>query len=252
MERLPAGRRLAVLAVLAWASVAGAALDVRYRAGRLTVHVRDAALGAVMDAIARDTGAAVRGEAPARDVTLDVDDLPLDDVLARLLGKDSFALTYGPDGRVRTIELLAVGRSVPPWPPPGADASTGVSPERQAEVMGRRVDVSGRLATALGTRRPTVGDLIHGAVRAKDDRARADAQRRVLAAFAADPEVEDVFTRTLAAIDDRTVASTFRSWSQAGAREFIAALATRARSPELRTKAAAVLRQIDAPSPDGD
>src|SRR5689334_23648512 len=106
MQRRPAGRRLVVLAVLAWASVAGAALDVRYRAGRLTVHVHDAALGVVLDAIAHGAGATVRGDPPSRAVTLDVDDVPLDDVLARLLGKESFALTYAPDGGLRTIELL--------------------------------------------------------------------------------------------------------------------------------------------------
>ena len=250
MQRRPAGRRLVVLALLAWASIAGAALDVRYRAGRLTVHVHEAALGAVLDAIAHGAGATVRGDPPARAVTLDVDDAPLDDVLARLLGKDSFALRYAPDGGLRTIELLAVGKPASPWPPPGVDASTGVAPERQAEVLGRRIDVGARLAKAFGTRRPTAGELIHGAMRAKDDRTRADAQRRLLAAFDADPELEDVFTRTLVAIDDRTVASIFRGWNETGAREFVAALAARARSPELRAKAAAVLRQLDAPPPD--
>ncbi|HLY39161.1 MAG TPA: hypothetical protein VKU61_14045 [Candidatus Binatia bacterium] len=250
MQCHPAGRRLVVLAVLVCARIAAAAPDVRYRDGRATVHVHDAPVAGVLDAIARDAGATVRGDMPTRDVTLDLDDVPLGDVLARLLGKDSFALTYGPDGGLRTIELLTVGKLVPAWPPPGVDASAGVAPERQAEVMGRRVDVSGRLATVLGTRRPTAGELIHAALRAKDDRARADAQRRALAAFDADPELEEVFTRTLAAIDDRTLASIFRDWSGTRAREFVATLAAQAHSPELRTKAAAVLRQLDAPAPD--
>src|SRR5689334_21840566 len=104
MHRRRAGRLVVVLAALACASVAGAAPpDVRYRAGRVTVHVHAAPLAGVLDAIARDAGAAVRGDVPSRDVTLDLDDVPLDDVLARLLGKDSFALTYAPDGGLRAI-----------------------------------------------------------------------------------------------------------------------------------------------------
>ena len=248
MHRLAAACLLVLIARTATAT----APDVRYRAGRVTVHVHDTPLATVLDTIARDAGATVRGDVPSRDVSADLDDVPLDDVLARLLGKDSFALTYAPDGGLRTIELLAVGKPAPAWPPPGVDASAGVAPERQAEVMGRRVDVGARLATALGTRRPTAGELIHAALREKDDRARADAQRRVLAAFEADHELEDVFTRTLAAIDDHTLASIFRDWSGTRAREFVAALATRAHSPELRTKAGAVLQQLDsAPPADG-
>src|SRR5690242_8271411 len=127
MHRLAAACLLVLIARTATAT----APDVRYRAGRVTVHVHDTPLATVLDTIARDAGATVRGDVPSRDVSADLDDVPLDDVLARLLGKDSFALRYGPDGGLRTIELLALGKAMPAWPPPGVAA--GVAPERQAE-----------------------------------------------------------------------------------------------------------------------
>lgn len=248
-----AAARLAAVAVITLASsrVAGAAEPVvHYRAGRVTVHVQGMSLAAVLQAIGRDSGALVRGEIPRRDVTADLDDVPLDDALGRLLGRDSFALTYARDGRLRSIDLLAIGKAGPAWPPPGIGAPIDVAPERAQAVMGRRLDVGGRLAAALGTQRPTAGELVHAAFRQEDWNVRGDAQRRVLAAFAADPELQDVFSRTLRAVDDDTLARIFRDWNVDGAKEFMRALAMRAREPELRAKAAAVLASLATSGPD--
>src|SRR3989442_13575338 len=48
----------------------------------------------------------VGGVRKPRDVSQDVDRVPLVDALVRLLGEQNFTLRYGPEGKLRTIDLL--------------------------------------------------------------------------------------------------------------------------------------------------
>ena len=250
MSRRMLGIALACLSVVAGA--AEAPPTVRWADGRLSVHADRARIAAIVADLARATGSSVRGTAPDREVSIDLQDVALEEALIRLLGKDNFALVYGPDGRVRAIELLAAGTTRPSWPAPllGTSETTGVSPERQQEVMGRTVPVTGRLAAALGNRHPTAGELIHAALLQKSGRVRGEAQQRVLEAFDTDPEIEDVFSRTLSAIDDATLARMLRAMGPSHGEELMAKLASGARSEQLRVKAAAVLKHLRTPAED--
>ncbi len=231
---------------------------VRYDHGRLTVHAAGVPAGHVLDRIAAETGAAIRGTPRNVDVTVDVDDAALSDALAAVLGGQSFMLTYGSDGVLRAIDLLAAGPAAPLASVSAAPALSSTpsgalaEAERQAAILRRPVHVSGALARALGTDRPATGTLLHAAISERDPAVRAAARDALLATFRADPEVEAAYLSTLTPVADATLATMLQGISADGAAELMAALASRARSIELRRKAASVLDALERlPARDG-
>lgn len=244
----------AALAVLAWGTSAPAwsaesQPEVRYADGRLTVHVDHMPVGEVLRRIADATGAAVRGDAPAGDVTLAVDNVPITVALDTMLGKHSFMLTYGAKGALRSIELLGAG--VPMSPVPAATAPPPLAAEEaQATTLQRNVPAWGSLIGAFGDEPLTVGRLLHAVINDQRPDVRAAARESILDAFVASPEVEAAYLSTLTPVDDPTLASLLRASSDGtSAEEWLAALAARARSPELKKKAASVLAVLRSSPP---
>ena len=224
---------------------------VRYADGSLTVHVDHMPVGEVLRRIAEATGAEVRGDAPAGDVTLAIDNVPLTVALDTMLGKHSFMLTYGAKGALRSIELLGAG--VPMAPVPAA-ASPPAPPlaaeEAQAATLQRNVPAWGSLIGAFGDEPLTVGRLLHAVVSDQRSDVRAAARESILDAFVASPEVEAAYLSTLTPVDDTTLASILRASSDGtSAEEWLSALISRARSPELKKKAASVLTALRTPPP---
>ncbi len=81
--------------------------EVAYDDGRLTMHVEKVPLADVVREIGRQTGAEIVGEVrKPREVTRQVDRVPLVDALVHLLGAQNFTLRYGSEGKLRTISLL--------------------------------------------------------------------------------------------------------------------------------------------------
>lgn len=256
---------LALVAVLAAGVVFAAAGDerpatlatatptahvVRYEAGRLTVHVDGVPLDHVLAEIAAATHATVRGGVGDRPVSIDFAAVPLADGLARIFGAESFMLTYASDGSLRTIDML--GKSASAAPPETAIVPTPsprpplADEEAQAAVLQREVPVSGALAAALGADDAPIGRVLHAAVMEADPAARAAAREAALAAFTRDPEAEAAYLSTLQPVDDAVLARILQG-SAADARsvgEWMAALSTRAPSPALRSKAANVLAAL--------
>jgi hypothetical protein len=220
---------------------------VRYDAGRLTVHVEAMPLDRLIGEIVAVTHATVRGSVTARQVSIDFKDLPLSDGLTRILGAESFMLTYAGDGTVRLIEILGSGpAAVPtvhgittpsPRPPLAAE-------EEQAQVLQRLIIVSGPLADAIGGDQATIGRVLHSAIQERDPATRAAAREAVLGAITSDPAVEAAYFSTLRPVDDNTLAAILRATSAEGAEEWMAAVAARAPSAELRAKATAVLAAL--------
>src|SRR5206468_1553830 len=77
-----------------------------YSTDVLSIQVANAPLTAVLEEIAHQSGAAIRGEASVRGVSASFEDVPLPDALVRLLGEQNFTLRYDSDGKLRTIDLL--------------------------------------------------------------------------------------------------------------------------------------------------
>src|SRR5262245_42692084 len=99
-----------VLAVVVAGSAAAApdrgGLHVDYRDDRRTAHGDAVPLHEVLDAVAAASGAEIRGR-PMNDqpVSADLDAVPIDDALHRLLGTQNFTLSFGKRG-LKTIVLL--------------------------------------------------------------------------------------------------------------------------------------------------
>ena len=104
---------LALLALVLTGVPAGAATPpgVEYRDDRVTVHAEQVPRADVLAAIARATGAELRGQViDAGDLTIVFDAVPLGDALHRVLGTQSFTVTYGEGARVRV--RLVMGMAV--------------------------------------------------------------------------------------------------------------------------------------------
>ena len=227
--------------------------EVRWTGDRLTVHATAEPLARVLDVIASTTGIEVRGNVPAAEVTVALDDVPLATALETILRDQSFILRYGSDGALRAIDLLGGGRPaaiaaspiVAPSPAHSASPRSLEDEERQAAVLQRRVHVSARVAAALGTDTPTAGDLVHTALGNDDAGIRASMREAILTAFATDPDLEAAYLSTLTPVADATLASMFRRMARGtAAEELMTALASRAPSQELRHKAGAILAEL--------
>jgi hypothetical protein len=229
-----------------------AAPIVRYDEDRLSVRVVEMPLAELLDRFADASGAAIRGTVPDRRVTATLDAVPLAEALTTLLGAHSFMLTYGSGGTLRTVELLATGMAVSPSPVATPEASATPGPlaeeEAQAKILQRTVRVSGALARAVESEQPSIGRLLHAAVRERRAGVRAEAREVLLTTLADDPDAEAAYLSTLTPVDDAVLAKILRTSSaDDGAEAWMAALATRARSEELRRKAAAVLALLQQP-----
>jgi hypothetical protein len=222
---------------------------VRYAAGRLTVSVTAMPLDRLLGELAAVTHATIRGAVDPRSITIDFKDAPLSDGLTRIFGAESFMLTYANDGTIRTIELL--GKGAPPSSTPAvrsapSPAAPFAEEEAQAVVLQRPLTVSGPLAAVVGSEHPPIGRVLHAAVHEEDAAVRAAARDAVLVAFAEDPDAEAAYLSTLTPVDDAVLATILRGRGPKGAaEEWLAALAARAPSAELRRKAAEVLTVLE-------
>ena len=119
-------------------------------------------------------------------------------------------------------------------------------------MLQREVPVSGALAKALNTSTPSAGVLLHTALQSPSGEIRAASRRAILAAFDADPELEEAYLSTLAPVADPTLATMLRRMAKDDAAEaLMSALAAGARSEALRSKAAAVLAALRAMPANG-
>src|SRR5438552_11598794 len=138
---------------------------VEYRNDRVTLRVHAVPVREILDELAHQSGADIRGQVrQSRPVSVEFEDVLLTDALTRLLGEQNFTLTYDDDGHLRSVELLGgpeepvaherlpaagTGSGQKKWPPTqeARDALENL------EAFSRRpepVRVSGRLADALG------------------------------------------------------------------------------------------------------
>ncbi len=105
-EAAPERREVAPAERAAPTDAERSAPHIAYSPDVLSIQVANAPLTAVLEAIAHQSGAAIRGEARARGVSASFEDVPLPDALVRLLGEQNFTLRYDSDGKLRTIDLL--------------------------------------------------------------------------------------------------------------------------------------------------
>jgi hypothetical protein len=240
------------------ATAAGAAEPagvISVRGDRLTVQVSDLPLDEVLRRIAQPSEAEVHGSVVTpRNVTADFTDVPLQDGLSRLLGEQNFLLTYRVDGRLRRLTLLGGAVEVP--------AETRVvraGPEPpQAEsspgdLLQRRIPVRGKLQDFLGQDGATLQQLMDIALRQDDAALRTEAVTVGLNAIDTQPDLRAAVVRSLGGAGDQVLEGLLGSVTQDRAMEILNQL-MRSRIPELRTSGVELVRRMressqEAPEP---
>ena len=169
----------------------------------------------MLDAVATASGAAIRGQPlDDRPVSADLDAVPIDDALHRLLGSQNFTLSFGSGGQLKTVVLLGG----PEAPPPSDDRPTaaGVGAPAPAPpafplalsrafTRHRPVPVPEQLAEALGADRATFPQLLELATVDDDGTHRAEATQVVLSALERESWLRRSFLRTLHDLDDASL-----------------------------------------------
>ncbi len=242
----------ALLAVAAWA----AEPTVEYHDDKVTLHATDVPRGEVVAAVARATGAELRGRvSDAGPVTLTLDGVGLNEALHRLLGMQSFTVTYGTGDRVKTIALrggpqdaaagIAAGAAViaesPQWQ---TDERLQMAAATLGSVAQREIPVNGRLAQAVGTRTPTFERLAQAALVDQDPRVRVRALRTALATLEGDPELRDALAVTVTVLPPEVLVKFTREMASDDSEEFAARVARFAKTSEVRRQAAEVQRRL--------
>jgi hypothetical protein len=251
----PSARSLA-LALVVVAGTAFGGVRLEYRDDRLSGQIEEASPRDVLEAVGAATGAEVRGTPiETRPLSIELDAVPLDDALHRLLGSQNFTLSYGRDGRPKSLVLLGGPEVAPPPSERPTAAGVAVAPSgptgpafpltlSRALLKSRPVPVSEPLAEVLGTDRATVPQLLEMATTDDDGVRRAQATQAVLSAFERQSRLRRSFLRTLRDLDSPSLAAIVNGENGPRFVSVIEYLAAHSREQALQKKASVILEQL--------
>jgi len=236
-------------------------LKVAFADDRLTAHVDAVPLREVLDAIAAASGAELRGlPIDERPVSADLDAVPVDDALHRLLGGQNFTLSFGSGGRLKTIVLLG-GPAAPVAPVSDRPTAAGVAPSEPAPpafplslsrafTRHHPVAVPEPLAEILGSDRATFPQLLEMATIDDDGTRRAQATQVVLSAMERESRLRRSFFRTLHGLDDASLQAIAEGESGPRFVALLQFLAAHSREAAVQKKANVVLEQLQPAAPE--
>jgi len=243
---------LALLAVLVtW--VQGPAADapppktIVLTGDKLTVKVNAVPLDDVLQAVVGPGNGEIRGSVKQpHDVTIDFEDVPLRDGLARLLGDQNFVLTFRDDGTLRAVTLLGGAQDQSSGARIVKQAQPGQPSASAGELMQRNVPVpaGGKLALFLGQPSATLQQLLDISLRQDDASLRVEAIRAGMGAIDTQADLKALVVKTLSDVDDHTLENVVRTVAQDRAREFVSQMAAITRTPEIRTRTAQLLQHM--------
>ena len=249
------GPRAPLVAVLVSTAVAAGA-DVRWANDRLTARfVATPVTDAVRD-VAAATGGELRGGVlNARDVTLELHGVPLEEALHRLLGSQSFTVRYGEGGRVKSIVLE--GGPEAPMPPQARSPAAGVQTEPPEPELPsfpivlsrmfqrhRPIKLSVGLAERYGQEKASMPELLEIATVADDGITRALATQQVLSALEREGRYRRSFLRSLYHMSPEEMGAIANGPSGDRLAELLEFLAAHSREATLQKKAGLVLDQL--------
>ena len=257
----------AMLAALSVSAAAKPLARLEYKDDRVTMRADETPLADIIDAIKRQSGAELHGTAPEKNVTLSLDDVPLRDALQRMLGEESFALTYGEKG-LKKLELRGGPSEAKGMLDKPADAAkAGEQPRDPNADLGMHdgkapphwiavhdglrdnVPVSGRLKEAAGADRASWDWVLHTASQSKDPELRTDAIRAGVHAVENDPLMREGVIGSLLRMDDQQLAEYIKAVARSVEDEpipFVKSVVRYSRDTELRSRARGLLRQFRA------
>ncbi len=257
-DRWPAARPVAglILALSLLAAIlpgypAGAAdapppKTIALKGDKLTVKVNAVPLDEVLQAVVAPSQGEIRGSVKQpHDVSIEFEDVPLQDGLGRLLGDQNFVLTFRENGSLRTLTLLggaqeqsSEARIVKPSAAHPAVAAT--------DMMQRSVPVpaGSKLALFLGQPNATLQQLLDISLRQDDASLRVEALRAGVGAIDSEPDLKALVVKSLGDTDDHTLENVIRSVAQDRAREIVSQMAAITRTPELRIRSTQLLQHL--------
>jgi hypothetical protein len=197
--------------------------------------------------IAAATGADVVGTvSEGRQVSVKLDDVPLEAALQRILGPQSFSLVFDADGGLRRIRLIGKAAPAAPGAARVVPASTPVV-STPAQFMALEVPIStvGPLAEALGTGgKATLGQLFELAARSEDAGTRVAAVDASMAAIERDTNLQGSIDGMLTGLDDQSLAMMIRGTAGERASELMSRVLSRTRRPAFRQRVVNMLRAL--------
>ena len=212
---------------------------------RVTASIREAPVEDVIAAFARETGALVRGGVQnPRTVTLELDKVPVQAALERVLGDQNFALVYRTDGSVKVLRLLGAATELTV---PAATTNTTVPGlPTAAGFLTRTIQVpaDGRLRGVVGSDSATLQQILDIAVHNEDLSLRVEALQAGITGIESDPELKDAATTGLERLSDETLESLIRGVAGDRARELVAQVGARSRVSAVRSRAYRLLRRL--------
>ena len=257
-DRRPAARpvpglilALALLAAILPGHPAGAAdapppKTIALKGDKLTVKVNAVPLDEVLQAVVAPSQGEIRGSVnQPHDVSIEFEDVPLQDGLGRLLGDQNFVLTFRENGSLRTLTLLggaqeqsSEARIVKPTAGHPVVAAT--------DMMQRSVPVpaGSKLAQFLGQPNATLQQLLDISLRQDDASLRVEELRAGVGAIDSQPDLKALVVKSLGDTDDHTLENVIRSVAQDRAREIVSQMAAITRTPELRIRSTQLLQHL--------
>jgi hypothetical protein len=227
---------------------------VRIAGDRLTVDVRDVPVPELLQALARATGAAVRGatDGQAR-VSARFDDVGLTDGLERLLGRNSFALVYAADGSLRAIKLLGRGPDAVAIKPEAPPAEPLIVPIALTAPFDNHapIAIDGLLARALGKDHVTFAELTRTTLHHADRAVREAALRASVRAVEEEPALRAHVVGALRGLDDQALARLVRRYGGINTAEALEGVTRQAQGADLRERARSLLPYVAETSPGG-
>jgi hypothetical protein len=252
-----AGRAVLVVAALVLSAGPLAAGEptcgVSYDADRVTVHAAGVPLADVVREIGRQSGAEIVGEVrKPRDVSQDFERVPLADALLRLLRDQNFTLRYGPEGKLRKIDLLGEPLALAAGQTPRADPSKPVTAHhhrhRHVHASQETLPDGQVLVTVAGTEGAHGSPEVPAQVGEHSEQGATAAQENSLPPEELDRRLRRRFFNLLNQMDQSTLAQYFATPDGQKTQAFLEDFATHHSFEDSRQKANDILDRVRGPA----
>lgn len=218
---------LALFGTIAAAGMASPPPTVTWEDGRVSAKFEGVPVDEAVAALAQATGVEVRGALrERRDIHAAFDRARFLDVLNRLVGEQSFTITYDAAGQPRRIDLLGM----PGEPPAARSAPDGFANLVRGYGAVRLPKV---LADALGRQSADLPWVLRKGSRHRDPAVAAAAIALFVRTVEAEPTLHNALLRT----DDGRLTHVLRIWFGPSTEQCLGALAEATHDPLLRSKA---------------
>lgn len=249
--------RLAALLVLALVAAvhaeepapAGSTI-VTVKEERMTVRVNGVGLEEILVRFSAASGAEIRGGiVNPREVSVEFEDVTVQDGLARLLGDQNFMLTYN-GGKLTRVTLMGGALDAPVTKVVKEHDGSAETPQTFAQLMQTRmisVSPGGRLSQFLGKDEASLQQLVDVGLRNEDSSLRTEALRMAIQAIDGQPDLNAATVAAINGMDDNQLMALFRATARDNTKAVLAQMSTLLRTNDLRQRSLRLLMQANTP-----